>query len=298
MAANDTTTAVGTVDALAQFLVRYPEYVGRAFYIAGESYGGHYVPNIAKEIQTRQRAAAGGNVLSGLNLKGFAVGNGYTDWELDFSANVHYGVDHALTSREDFAAADKACSGDFARCFWPRADVTCPSDCDDAVQTATNGAMDGSIDIYDIYEDVCLDGNQQRHATAAFTMMQERHKGLQGLRARRANKGGADALGGTVISPIFPTCIDAYNVRYLNLPAVQEAIHVDPSKTYKGRWSDCGNVDYDFNYASELDNYKEWIADKSLDILIYSGDADFIVNFMVGSCYCCCVAAAAAAHPC
>jgi cathepsin A (carboxypeptidase C)/serine carboxypeptidase-like clade 2 len=279
-AANDTTTAAGSVDALEQFLARFPEYGGRPFYIAGESYGGHYVPNIAREIQDRQQAGSG--ALAGLNLKGFAVGNGYTDWALDFSANVHYGVGHALTSREDFAAADAACAGDFARCFWPRDDVTCPAACDAAVSTATAGAMDGSIDIYDIYEDVCLDGAQQARApTAAFTMLQERQRGLQGLRARRT-KAQQQRLGGTTISPIFPTCIDQYNVAYLNLPEVQAAIHVRPG-TVPGKggvWSDCGNVDYDFNYASELPNYKHWIADKSLDILIYSGDADFIVNFM------------------
>jgi hypothetical protein len=119
-------------------------------FVLSESYGGHYVPNTAKKVQE-------GGII---DLKGFAVGNGYTDWQLDFNANVENGRFHALTSPEYFASADAACDGDFARCFWPRDDVTCPKDCDDAVSLATQEAMNGAIDIYDIYEDVCLDTKQ------------------------------------------------------------------------------------------------------------------------------------------
>ena len=63
---------------------------------------------------------------------------------------------HALSSQELYDAADKACNGSFARCFWPNPNHECPEACGDAVTAATTFAMDGSIDIYDIYEDVCL----------------------------------------------------------------------------------------------------------------------------------------------
>ena len=94
--------------------------------------------------------AAGSNV--GIPIKGIAVGNGYTDWELDFNTNVENGRFHALTSDDDWKAANSACGGDFARCFWPRDDKPCPKVCGDAVDKATENAMDGSIDIYDIYK--------------------------------------------------------------------------------------------------------------------------------------------------
>ena len=35
-----------------------------------------------------------------------------------------------------------------------------------------------------------------------------------------------------------------------------------------------------FRYESEIPNYRTWTAAKNLSILIYSGDADFILNHM------------------
>merc|ERR1712166_1253063 len=47
---NDTVTAADTHAALVAFLAKHPELKGRKFYIAGESYGGHYIPNTAKAV--------------------------------------------------------------------------------------------------------------------------------------------------------------------------------------------------------------------------------------------------------
>jgi hypothetical protein len=77
--------------------------------------------------------------------------------------------------------------------------------------------MDGSIDIYDIYEDVCLEG-KSRQPTAAFLLEQERRRAVERMRAVRGT------LSATPISPIFPTCADNYNSAYLNLPQVQEVM--------------------------------------------------------------------------
>lgn len=275
--ANDTQTASDTTQAIAAFLALHPELEGRPLYIAGESYGGHYVPNTAKAIEA-WNAVAGAKKI---NLQGIAVGNGYADWQLDFNMNVPFARYHALSSTEQFAGAVGACNGDFARCFWPRPDKECPPACDAAVQAATENAVDGSIDIYDIYEDVCLTPGHQRVVNAPFLLEQERRKQVTAMRARNAAKEGK--LHTTPISPIYPTCVANYNTKYLNLPAVQAAIHVDPSKTNPkngGNWSDCGGVDYTFGYESEIPNYKTWTAAKNLSILIYSGDADFILNHM------------------
>jgi len=45
-----------------------------------------------------------------------------------------------------------------------------------------------------------------------------------------------------------------------------------------GKWADCGNVAYDFNYASELPNYRSWVGAGELQMLIYNGDADYILS--------------------
>ncbi len=242
--------------------------------------GGHYVPNTVKQIQTSNAALPAGSEHERINIKGFAVGNGYTDWQLDFNANVENGRFHALTSASRFAAAEQACDGNYARCFWPRSDVVCPAACNAAVQAATTDAMDNSIDIYDIYEDVCLD-----HGSQAATLLSERRRAVRAMHAAGHADDAAvrQRRARAIISPVFETCIDEYSVAYLNAPEVQKAIHVLPGTVPNGKWSDCGNVDYSFNYDSELPNYQAWTKAGDLQILIYNGDADYILSHMGNS---------------
>ena len=269
----------------------------------GESYGGHYVPETVAAIQAGNAALAP-SAPERINIKGFAVGNGYTDWFLDFNANVPNTRYHALTSQSLLDAADVACNGSYARCFWQRPDVECPAACGEAVDRATALARDGSIDIYDIYVDVCLEG-QQRLKTQAFMLLEEQQRAKQQEHNAQHNAQQAptaveeeatvdpsgSALDGrgrrtqTTISPIYPTCADAYSAAYLNLPAVQQAIGVRPGTIPGGKWSDCGNVEYDFNYLSELPRYKQWVAEGELQILIYNGDADYILSHMGNSAW-------------
>lgn len=70
-------SSVEAADDMVTFYVNwlklFPEFVGRELIIAGESYGGHYVPAWANAIlDYNQNAAAGGKI----NLAGIAIGNG------------------------------------------------------------------------------------------------------------------------------------------------------------------------------------------------------------------------------
>jgi len=46
----DQRTAEDAFVFLTNWMERFPEYKGRAFYISGESYAGHYVPQLATAI--------------------------------------------------------------------------------------------------------------------------------------------------------------------------------------------------------------------------------------------------------
>jgi len=279
---NDSVTAADTYTGLLAFLKKHTALQHRPFYISGESYGGHYIPNTAKAILDGN-AQLPADSPSRINLVGIAVGNGYTDWQLDFNANVQNGRFHAVCSQELYEAAEKACGGNYAACFWPNPNHECHEPCKSAVANATVFAQDGSIDIYDIYEDVCLQKGQARVKTQQFQLIQERKKRLHEL---HASASGSRRLASTEISPIFPTCIDNYNALYLNRRDVQAAIHVDPETIPFGKWSDCGlDGNYSFNYESELPNYKEWTATGQLQILIYNGDADYILSHMGNSAW-------------
>jgi cathepsin A (carboxypeptidase C) len=54
------------------FLVANPEYVGRDFYVSGESYAGHYIPAIAYYLVNNATDMQ-------IKFKGIAIGNGWVD---------------------------------------------------------------------------------------------------------------------------------------------------------------------------------------------------------------------------
>lgn len=65
----DSKTAADNYVFLLNWLERFPEYKGRDFYISGESYAGHYVPQLAHTIlQHNQKANK-----TLINLKGIIV---------------------------------------------------------------------------------------------------------------------------------------------------------------------------------------------------------------------------------
>ncbi|XP_044755656.1 venom serine carboxypeptidase-like [Coccinella septempunctata] len=62
--------------AIQQFFQLFPELRKNDFFITGESYGGHYIPSISHYIL---RANRGLPERLKVNLKGLAIGNGWTD---------------------------------------------------------------------------------------------------------------------------------------------------------------------------------------------------------------------------
>ena len=75
----DAQTAQDTLDFLLLFFAEFSEFAKRDFYISGESYGGHYTVNAAREIVMHNEATQDTTV----NIKGVIVGNAWTDAALD-----------------------------------------------------------------------------------------------------------------------------------------------------------------------------------------------------------------------
>ncbi|MFQ6654189.1 hypothetical protein Gotur_025268 [Gossypium turneri] len=117
--AGDTTTAIDTYTFLVNWLERFPQYKSRDFFIADESYAGHYVPQLASTIlynneNTNQTV---------INLKGIAVNETYK--------GIHKYCDFANDTASE-------------KCI----DFT--GQADDEI---------GDIDIYNIYAPICLDSS-------------------------------------------------------------------------------------------------------------------------------------------
>jgi len=70
---NETEVAINLYSALTQFFTMFPQHAKNDFYLTGESYAGKYIPAIAYRIMQQ-----GSSVI---NLKGVAIGDGFTDPE-------------------------------------------------------------------------------------------------------------------------------------------------------------------------------------------------------------------------
>ena len=74
--------------AFQNFLSKHPEYRSCPVYVAGESYGGKYVPNIAVKIHKKNSAETDEN--RKINLKGISVGDGWIDARLQMKVYIDY----------------------------------------------------------------------------------------------------------------------------------------------------------------------------------------------------------------
>ncbi|CAL5087964.1 unnamed protein product [Urochloa decumbens] len=124
---------------LINWLERFPEYKSRPFYISGESFAGHYVPELAATILIQNSY----NSETAINLRGILVGNPLLDWNMNFKGRVDYFWSHGSMSDEVFANITRHCEFD---------------DTDGMVCYGAEDAFDpGQIDYYNIYAPICVD---------------------------------------------------------------------------------------------------------------------------------------------
>ncbi|KAK2643448.1 hypothetical protein Ddye_025211 [Dipteronia dyeriana] len=85
-------------DFLQAFFKEHPQLAKNEFYITGESYAGHYIPAFAARVHQGNKAKEGIHI----NLKGFAIGNGLTDPEIQYKAYPDYAMDMKLIKQSDY----------------------------------------------------------------------------------------------------------------------------------------------------------------------------------------------------
>ncbi|XP_057493017.1 serine carboxypeptidase 1-like [Actinidia eriantha] len=138
---SDAITAADSYTFLVNWLERFPEYKTRDFFIAGESYAGHYVPQLAQLILQNNKITN----QTVINLKGIAIGNAYVDFETEFTGMYDFFWTHALISDEIHDGIVTNCN------FSSPATVT--DACNQYRIQAT--VARGKIFIYDIYAPLC-----------------------------------------------------------------------------------------------------------------------------------------------
>ncbi|CAL9044094.1 unnamed protein product [Musa banksii] len=139
----DQKTAEDAYVFILNWMERFPEYKGRDFYLAGESYAGHYVPQLALTILQHENRSASA---AAINLKGIAIGNAAIDMESDNRGMYDFFWTHALISDATVDAIHKHCN-------FSSEDDTQPPQCAQALQDAER--VFEELDIYNIYAPRC-----------------------------------------------------------------------------------------------------------------------------------------------
>lgn len=250
---NDDVVAQRMYDFLELFFAKYDELKDRKFYITGESYAGIYIPYLVNLLVEKP--------IAGVNLQGFAIGNPFTDSKIDGGAYMDYYYSHGLISLENYREMQKQCGNDIG-CV--NIDGQCSDACQAVLEEGILAVQEDQFNPYFIYGDKCL-----LPADQASTLRKKTHKA-------RKNAALAGTMSNDARLDIGP-CAETFTQRYLNQEKVQKAIHV----TEKVSWTDCNDaVSNVFTRSdSALPKYHN-ILGKGLNGLIYSGDADSVVNFI------------------
>ncbi|WVZ04603.1 hypothetical protein V8G54_017949 [Vigna mungo] len=181
----DEITARDNLVFLQRWFTKFPEYSNNDFFITGESYGGHYVPQLAQLIvQTK----------TNFNLKGIAIGNPLLEFNTDFNARSEYFWSHGLISDSTLEILTKVCN--YSSIRRQRQNGNLEEVCAKASKQLYDEVSD-YVDEYDVTLDVCLSSvNQQAYV---LNQLQETQK--------------------------IDVCVGDKTTTYLNRKEVQEALH-------------------------------------------------------------------------
>ncbi|VAI78598.1 serine carboxypeptidase-like 34 [Triticum dicoccoides] len=243
---------------LVNWFERFPQFKGHDFYIAGESYAGHYVPNLAEKIVEQNKKV---HKSRRINFKGFMIGNAAIDEASDDRGMLDYAWDHAVISDELYDDINKHCrfdqagnSSDFSSTGHnPASNPAC-----DRALNGFYGAFD-HIDLYSLYTPACT----ANPAGTAGQLPRRLHRSDNGRPLRpRYNS--------------YDPCLDNYAAAYLNRRDVQHALHANATGSIPYAWSACSDPLFQHwqdSPASTLPVIKRMV-DAGLRVWVYSGDTD------------------------
>uniref|UniRef100_A0A2C9M6B3 Carboxypeptidase n=1 Tax=Biomphalaria glabrata TaxID=6526 RepID=A0A2C9M6B3_BIOGL len=260
--------------ALQDFFQKFPEYSQNDFYITGESYGGIYVPTLVSRVLDDPT----------INLKGFAVGNGLSDDEMNDNSIVYFAYYHGLLGDEEWINLLKVC------CPGKESSLTCNfvagmknPQCSSELQDVQNLVWRSGLNVYNLYancpggaKDLTLHFDEEREmfVTSNFGwpfmfLKSSIYDMKQKLKTLPANK---------LVST--PPCTNDTNViKYLNSASVKKALHISKEAA---DWDICSTVvgnNYKQLYSTVKPQYLKAV-NRKLRVLVYNGDIDMACNFL------------------
>jgi len=229
----DNQTRWDSLHFLLGWFAQFPQYANNEFYISGESYGGHYVPQLAWTIVEAK---------ANINLKGFLVGNAWTDDVIDSDSVPPFVYYHGLCSRTTWKSIVANCSLVGSK----KSGIMTEPFREDHVKRLVGASPQCEEDLRAMYEEIGNFINQYDIYTPC----------IEG--------GGLGCMNYTK------------ETDYLNTPAVQQALYVMPNLP---AWSVCTtNINYVESWASVVPIYPVLML--KMRVTVYSGDVTFNVPFL------------------
>ncbi|KAI4303095.1 hypothetical protein MLD38_038766 [Melastoma candidum] len=214
---------------VVNWLERFPQYKSRDFYISGESYAGHYVPQLAELVYDRNRDTD--NKYPHINLKGFIVGNPETNDYNDYKGLVEYAWSHTVISDEIYRRCAAVC--DFTTPNWS-------NDCIQAMIVLFKAYRE--IDIYNVYAPSCLIKDNSSSSSSSYSPAEKMQTDFGSLDKVSEHASRRIRLFGG-----YDPCYSNHAVDYFNRADVQAAFHATRGNNDRSsvmKWKVCsGDAD-------------------------------------------------------
>lgn len=243
----DAATAKDMLTFLLNWFVKFPEFKSRDLFLTGESYAGHYIPQLAVAVLDHNARSKA----SKLNLKGLAIGNPLLKLDRDVPATYEFFWSHGMISDEVGLSIMNQCDFEDYTFASPHNES---DSCNNAIAEA-NSIVGDYINNYDVILDVCYPSIVE-----------------QELRLKKM---------ATKISVGVDVCMTYERKFYFNLPEVQKALHANRTKL-PYEWSMCSDfLNYNDNDGNlDMLPLLKMILSRGIRVWIFSGDQDSVVPLL------------------
>ncbi|KAI4300908.1 hypothetical protein L6164_034235 [Bauhinia variegata] len=261
---NDEVTARDSFVFLQRWFDKFPEYKNKDFYITGESYAGHYVPQLAELIVKSKSKVQ-------FNLKGIAIGNPLLDLDIDVNSVEEYYWSHGIISESAYKTRISLCNSSRLNREFIGGQISL--DCVLAInRVADEYSFISAIDPYYIIGDKCLSYNLSQANFLSELLNLRLSKFIQAQNLQQTNE----------LDQQLDSCNQQNSELYLNRKDVQKALHAQllGAKTYRLCSSNVVSYYEASDRLTPTIDVVGFLVRSGLRVIVYSGDLDAVIPFI------------------
>ncbi|TYH74429.1 hypothetical protein ES332_D05G398100v1 [Gossypium tomentosum] len=232
---------------------KYPVFKSKDLYLAGSSFAGHFVPNLANALLDDNKQSK----QSKFNIKGLVLGNPMLRKKLDDIAKIDFFFSREMINSSLYNEIKKECNAIDENNYFSSIKTTWSAKCKNLVFEANLAAFKTDAHnyspqkLFDVFRPPCAETEQD------------------------LNLGKQVPIVSTEVDMCHPLRVQFY----FNLPEVQKAFHGNQTNL-SYRWKGCFTANFKYNEADkDLDMLPALknLLQQSVRITIFSGDQDGII---------------------